>query len=228
MQRLMLILALALLSLIVVASWPGGMFSGQRQTDGYAPAPPEYTSPLANAGSPKFNYSPGNNATGANALVFPATSVPMNAARAAEAGILTPTPLPAARSDDEVLWSVQRQLERLDPEANPRIEHMRPVRAGELQEMGIVGPDNGDQVFVVVQCNNCSAKAVIPTTQDELQADVLTFICERHYAGNCRVIAGKDNERTQRIRSVPNRVTLPTVVPRRGVAALEVEPPFAR
>lgn len=202
---------------------PTGQYRGQ---DTYGPAP-EASSARANSGGPRFNYTAFKEATASGPLAFAPTSVPLGAEQARAAGIAPPTPLPAALTDAAILESVQERLARLDPDAHPQFLHMRPASRGELTQLGIIGRDDGDQVFVVVQCPQCDIKALMPTTRPELRIDYLTFVCERHYAG-CRVVAGPDNDLIRQIRARPNTAALPTAVPRRGAEALTVESPFSR
>jgi hypothetical protein len=224
------LLGLGLVGLAVLALVLGaGDFAptGQRRgEDTYGPAP-EAASTRANSGGPRFNYTAFKETTPSSPLVLAPTSVPLGAGQALAAGILVPTPLPAALSDAAIQDWVQTRIARLDPDAQPVFVAMRPVTRGELQAQGIVGRDDGDQVFVVVHCPQCNIKGLMPTTQPELRADYLTFVCERHYAG-CRLVAGPDSPLVRQVRSRPNTAALPTAVPRRGVEALTVEPPFSR
>jgi hypothetical protein len=226
-ERLWVVLILIALALAAWFLVPHGQSTAQAPLDGYGPADASLTGPNANSGGARFNFSPGNPTTPSSPLVLAPTSVPMNAGASRAAGIVPPTPLVAPRTDAALLESVQAQLARLDPEAQPSFVHMRPTQAGELQQLQITGHDDGNQVFVVVACPQCNAKALVPTIQTEVVVDYLTFVCDRRYAG-CSVIAGKDSDRVRQIRGRPSTVALPTAVARRGPPTPNtVPPPFS-
>lgn len=228
MHKLLLILGLAGLAcvalLLAIDRTPTGQ---RREADSYGPAPREAASARANSGGPRFNYTAFQETTPSSPPVLAATSVPLGAEQARAAGILPPTPLPAALSDATILDWIQTRLARLDPDAQPQFLHIRPSTRGELAQMQIVGRDDGDQVLVIVHCPQCNIKALMPSAQPELRAEYLTFVCERHYMG-CRTVAGANTALVQQVRARPNTAALPTAVPRRGAEALTVEPPFSR